>query len=774
MITKEIIVKNEIDEFKHQIERFLSGTINEDKFKSVRLAHGIYGQRQPGFYMIRTKLPQGKMFDYQIERISDIVQQYARGLAHLTTRHDIQMHWVDLKNVPDVLYSLAEVGITTRESCGNAVRNVTACPYAGICAKEIFDISNIAHNTTLHFLRNPISQNLPRKFKISFNGCEEDCSYSRINDIGFIAVYKGDKPGFRVYVGGGLGGHPRNAYLLKDFIPVSDVLYYTDAIVRVFDRHGNRNNRNKARLKYLIEEMGFEEVSILIDREYSYVKEIYADQKDLDVEPIDRKSDNHEEAVFDDKISEWIRHYAIKQRQEDYYAVVINIPYGDITAKQLKDIAKLSQDYGSGELRTTLDQNFVIPWVKQENLNSIYREINDLCFYADTSTCNIVSCPGAKTCNLGIARSQSLSMAIHDRLKTHSNVDLSDITIRVCGCPNSCAQHWTGNIGFSGLARRVGEKHAPFYQVYLGGHPNEDGFSFAKPFIKVPAKNVPALTEAILESYTKTNQKNETFNSWVNRYEKRLLEDVLTYSYLPEYERSPEFYYDYGMDEPFSIKDIGKGECAGGVVDMIEIYLNRAETKAMDANTYANRMAYGQSLEQARFAITYAIQSLLIMKGIDPESTTTDDMASHVEELKQEHIIDDAVANIYKIVNHAPHKEDAVQIIKDVMSAIHSIRKSSEAFDEALLGSRPITGINKVEVKLMRDTLDLKGVKCPFNYVKAKLKLEELTSGDELEVYLDEGEPIENVPRSIEDDGNSVLSIDKVDDTHYRVVVKKA
>ncbi len=776
-ILKEF-VRSEIDEFKIQIDRFLSGTISEEKFKLLRLNQGIYSQRQPGFYMVRTKLPQGRIFDYQLERIADVAEKYARSIAHLTTRQDIQIHWVALNDVFDILSAYAEVGITTREACGNSVRNITSCPLAGICSKELFDTSAIAHETTAHFLRNPLCQNLPRKFKISFSGCSDDCAYGKINDIGFIATVSNGVPGFKVYAGGGLGGHPRPAYLVKDFIDYNETVQFADAVVRIFDRYGNRTNRNMARLKYVFEEKGFDTVKALIEKEFSVVKDIYGEHDPVSVSLINT-ADNGIHGLgssgIEESMAAWIKHDVTYQKQEGYCAVIVNLPFGDTTSRQLRDIARLSRMYGSGEIRSLLDQNLIIPWISTDNLNNVYHELDQIGLIATKNTLlNMVSCPGAKTCNLGIARSQGLAQAIQDEFNENPEGDLSAIAIRVCGCPNSCAQHYIGNIGFSGMARRIGERHAPFYQLYLGGNGKEQGFTVAKPFLKIPAKHIPALTKKLITLYKGTKQVDESFNNWIVRYgEDKLTEELLMYSYLPEYDRVPEFYYDYGMDEPFSIKDIGKGECAGGVVDTIEIYLNRAETKIMDADIYANRSLGPQAADQAKTAMTYALQALLIMQGVDPD-TIGAELSTHVAGLKKDGTIDASIETIYKKLYTNDESADARQTVKDARNAIHRIRQITESFDDALLSGRSIKGTDKVEVKMSKEILDLKGVKCPYNYVKAKLKLEELTSGDDLEIYLDEGEPITNVPRSLEDDGNTIVSIDKLDDTHFRLLVKKA
>lgn len=778
MQTVKEFEKNEIEEFKNQIERFLAGTISEEKFKVLRLNQGIYSQRQPGYYMVRTKLPQGRLFDYQLERIADVAGKYARGLAHLTTRQDLQIHWVALNDVADVLEAYAEAGITTREACGNAVRNVTACPLAGFCSKEVFNVSDIAHETTEHFLRNPLCQNLPRKFKISFSGCGDDCAYGRINDIGFLATQSGGKPGFKAYVGGGLGGHPRPAYLLRDFIPYDEALHYADAVVRVFDRYGNRTNRNMARLKYVFEEKGADAVKALIEEEYDAVKNMYGEDARTAVHI------NGSTAVAGHAMSGpeprgpkalWMNHDVIMQSQEDYWAVTVRLPFGDTNEQQLRDIARLSRLYGSGDIRSSLDQNLIIPWISTGALDSVYEELlRTGLSVPENTTLDIVSCPGAKTCNIGIARSQGLARAIHDDINAAMKGDFSDIPIRVCGCPNACGQHYIGNISFSGMARRIGERHAPFYQVYLGGDGKQDGFQLARPFLKIPAKHIPALTTRIIGLYNGTKLANETFNGWLTRYgEDKLAEDLLAFSYLPEYERAPEFYYDYGMDEPFSIKDIGKGECAGGVVDTIEIYLNRAETKIMDADTFARRDLPVQAFEQARAAIVYAVQALVVMQGVDPD-TVTPDPGPYIEKLETDHIIDHTVQDLYRGLNMPEQHVHAGRMVLEARKAIHRIRKITESFDAALLSGQSIQGTKNIEVKMAKELLDLKGVKCPYNYVKAKLKLEELTSGDELEIYLDDGEPITNVPRSLEDDGNTIVSIDKLDDAHFRLLVKKA
>ena len=728
--------------------------------------------------MVRTKLPQGRIFDYQLERIAEVAEKFARGLAHLTTRQDIQIHWAALKDVIDILTAYAEAGLTTREACGNSVRNITACPLAGICQKEIFNVSDIAHETTEHFLRNPLCQNLPRKFKISFSGCGDDCAYSRINDIGFIAIEKNGVPGFKVYVGGGLGGHPRSAHLFKDFIKYDGAIHFADAVVRVFDRHGNRTNRNMARLKYVFEEKGADAIHALIEKEYEVVKDIYGEHTQTGVHINGNTTVSACELKSQETggpMASWIKHDVIMQAQQGYCAAIVHLPYGDTNSQQLRDVAKLSRLYGSGEIRSSPDQNFIIPWISTDNLDGLYEELQRTGLVTpENTTLDIVSCPGAKTCNLGIARSQGLAQAIHDDINADLKGDFSNISIRVCGCPNSCGQHYIGNIGFSGMARRIGERHAPFYQVYLGGNGKQDGFNLAKPFLKIPAKHIPSLTKRIIGLYNDTKHNTEPFNTWVTRYgEEKLAEELLVYSYLPEYERAPEFYYDYGMDEPFSIKDIGKGECAGGVVDTIEIYLNRAETKIMDADTFAGRALSGQALEQAKAALGYAVQALVVMQGVDPD-TAAQDISAYIEKLETDHIIDHTVKELYHGLNKPEEHGDAGQAVNDARKIIHKIRQITESFDAALLSGRPIKGTTNVEDTMAKGLLDLKGVKCPYNYVKAKLKLEELASGDELEIYLDDGEPITNVPRSLEDDGNTIVSIDKLDDTHFKLLVKKA
>ncbi len=781
-ILKELI-KPEIDEFKEHIDRFLAGTISEEKFKIIRLNHGIYSQRQPGFYMVRTKLPQGRIFDYQLERIADIAEKYARGQVHLTTRQDIQIHWVALKDTATILTAYAEAGITTREACGNSVRNITACPLAGLCAKEVFSVSDIAQKTTEHFLRNPLCQNMPRKFKIAYSGCSDDCAYSRINDIGFIATMNNDEPGFRVYGGGGLGGHPRPAFLLRGFIPHDQAIQYAEAIVRVFDRHGNRINRNMARLKYIFEEHGASAAAALIDKEFTAVQGIYGSTAPGESPALSPCGEPSGDAGIkkpdtngvDNPKEHWLRNDVTPQKQQGYSAITLHLPFGDISAQQLREIAHLSRFYGSGEIRASLGQNLIIPWVSTASLDTVYDDLENRGFLQGAdSLFNIVSCPGAKTCNLGIARSQGLAQAIRDTLSTQRKTGCTDISIRVCGCPNSCGQHAIGNIGFSGVARRVGDRHAPFYQVYLGGNGKHDTFAIAKPFLKIPAKHVPAFTGTILDLYTSTKQGDEPFNQWVERFgEERLTEKLLPYSYLPEYERSPQFYYDYGMDEPFSIKDIGKGECAGGVVDTIEIFLNRAETRIMDADTFAGRSLDRQALEQAEAAMTYALKAILIMQGEDPDMPGRD-LAGFVAGLRSANIVDASVSDLYGALIACEQPADIRKTVRDVKKSIHAIRKITESFDEALLSGKSLQETTKKEVNMTNEILDLKGVKCPYNYVKAKLKLEELTSGDELEIYLDDGEPITNVPRSLENDGNTIVSIDKLDSTHFKLLVKKA
>lgn len=525
----------EIRRFAELIERRRRGEIDEEDFRRFRLQHGVYGVRgQTDVQMVRVKIPYGALTAAQLERLGDIAERFAPGIGHITTRQDVQFHWVRLESVPEVLRLLAEVGLTTREACGNVVRNVTACPLAGVCRTEAFDVTPYAAALARHLLRNPICQALPRKFKIAFSGCATDCAVAGIHDIGAVATIQEEngssRPGFRLYVGGGLGPVPRAAQLLEPFTPAEDLILTATAIVRVFDRLGNRQNRMRARMKFLIEELGIEAFRRLVFEERRTLWASWPSGSPSTPEVRERvslsaASSSELASPAPPGFETWRRTNVMAQRQAGFYAAYVTVPGGDLTAAQFRALAALLRHFPGVELRTVITQDLVLRWVSEAWLPALYAKLAeaDLGRPGAHGIGDVVGCPGADTCNLAVTYSHRLALELTRQLAERPDValadDLRDVTIKISGCPNSCGQHHIATIGLYGAARKVGERQVPFYQLLLGGRTHDGEVTFARPIMRIPARQVPEAIFRLVDAYRSERRDGESFVDWLERKE---------------------------------------------------------------------------------------------------------------------------------------------------------------------------------------------------------------------------------------------------------------
>lgn len=526
--------KIEVARMAEEIRKYKAGQIEEEIFKKYRLENGIYGIRfKKDIQMVRVKIPFGLVSAEQLERLGEVADTFANGIGHVTTRQDVQFHWVALEKIPELLKSITEVGLTTREACGNTVRNVTACPIAGVSRDEVFDITPYAVAIVKYFLRNPLNQNLPRKFKFALEGCRTDHAATGMHDIGIVAeerIIDGkEQKGFRIYVGGGLGPPPFAARLLEDFTPADKLLTTCEAILRVFDRMGDRTNISRARLKFVIMRVGIDEFRKIVLKERQIV---YATRSGDIANKIEEFVDRPPpvslspavKSFASEDFQRWKRTNVFEQRQEGYFYAYVTLPSGDITSSQFYSLAEIARKYTGGVLRTTREQNLVFRWIKGDVLNDFYLDLRraKLATYGATRILSVVGCPGADTCNLAITHSHKLALALHEKLVNMPEIamaeDLKGISIKVSGCPNSCGQHHIADIGFYGSAQRINGKMVPYYTLLLGGKVGPGSVRFGIPIAKVPAKNVPDVVLKLLETYRKNRKdESESFAEWVKR-----------------------------------------------------------------------------------------------------------------------------------------------------------------------------------------------------------------------------------------------------------------
>jgi sulfite reductase beta subunit-like hemoprotein len=565
-------IEAEIVRFEERIRELQSGAITAEQFRPFRLKHGTYGQRQPGFQMLRVKIAAGVLTPAQLRVLAIIADEYSTGRGHLTTRENVQFHFVKLEHVGASMRLLADAGLTTREACGNTVRNVTACPVAGICPGEAFDVTPYALGVSRYLLRHPDFHDLPRKFKIAFSGCENDgdCAVAGIHDVGLIAQVRGvngtSHRGFKVLVGGGLGSLPTEAAVLTDFLPEEELLPTIEAILRVFSETGNRKNKLMARLKFVLRAKGIEEFRRLV-AEKRKVSQAPAEtfivpspmQPSLvTIAPAPLSSSPAETQPEYDR---WAEHNLMSQRQAGYGAVWVKLSAGTLHSNQMRGLADVLEKNELPGVRIAVNQDLVIPWVPFDRVRAIYDELGalDLATAGARTISDVTGCPGATTCNLGITRSLTLAEVLSRELNDYADPEIQKLRIKISGCPNSCGHHHIADIGFYGNVRKVGDQQAPYYQLLLGGKVNADGVRFGRQIMSVPARPIPAIIRELLAFYQTDRQPAETFSGWVTRTPDKTIKDRL----LPLAEvtaTSEDIFVDWGDTETYSLK-LGRGEC---------------------------------------------------------------------------------------------------------------------------------------------------------------------------------------------------------------------
>ncbi|WP_114783804.1 HEPN domain-containing protein [Botryobacter ruber] len=621
------LVQKDIIDLEKKIRLFREGKIAEEKFRSLRLARGVYGQRQQGVQMVRIKLPFGKVTTKQLLRISDISDEYATSNLHLTTRQDIQIHFVSLDRTPELWAKLEEDDITLREACGNTVRNITASPDAGINPNEIFDVSPYADAAFRYFLRNPICQEMGRKFKIAFSSTDDDTGLAYMHDLGFIPKIKienGEEVrGFRVVVGGGLGAQPVLAHLVHEFLHEDLLIPYIENVIRVFDRYGERNNRNKARLKYLINKIGLEEFLRLVDEEATALKS-KTFKVDRDAVPAPVLPEPKEIPAFEIKNSlkyeVWSKTNVYPQKQQGYYSVGVRIQIGDIKTDKARLLADLVKNYAADELRITVNQGFLLKYVREEALPYLYSKLEelDLAEPGFDSVADITACPGTDTCNLAISNSTDVTKVLESVI-TEEFPDFvyeKNFKIKISGCMNSCGQHGMANLGFHGSSLKSGKSVLPALQVLLGGGTIGNGEGrIAQKVIKVPSKRGPEVIRYILGDFQANGQEGENFSAYFDRQGKdyfyQLLKPLADLTTLQN-----EDFVDWGHEGEQFATAIGVGECAGVMIDLVATLLFESDEKFGWATEALEEKRFADAIYHSYNVLVSTAKALLLDKGV--------------------------------------------------------------------------------------------------------------------------------------------------------------
>lgn len=621
---KDELVVQDIKELQQHISDYAFGRIGDDEFRGKRTSKGIYSQRQQGVQMVRIKLPLGKINFQQLLTIADVADKYASGLLHITTRQDIQLYHVSLNKTPELWAKLETAGITLKGSGGNTVRNVTVSPTAGIDPDEPFDVKPYAYEVFKYFLRNPVSQEMGRKVKIAFSSSESDTAFTYVHDIGLISKIKTSngvtERGFKVLLGGGLGAQPVTAQVAHEFLAEEELIPFIEAVLRVFGRYGERNNRHKARLKFLIKNIGLEKLLQLVKEEWIANKSKTLKIKyETETQPeLQNKAEDNAAITSAAKYKEWVQTNVFEQKQKSFYAVYVKIPSGDITAAQTRAFAEAIQSFASSEIILTQNQGILLKYVQKKNLPTVYNALSalGLAIAGFESIANITTCRGTRTCNLAITNSPALASVLENIIYDEYPHLLynRDIKIKISGCMNSCGLHGLGHIGFHGSSIKANDKVLPAVQVLLGGGTVGNGTGrIADKIIKVPVKRSPEVIRILLNDYSAHTLTGENFHNYYDRKGKDYFYHLLKHLTSLDTIQDDEW-MDWGNEEQYKTA-IGTGECAAPVIDLVDVIFRNAKEKLKKAELDLKQQEYADSIFYSYSSFIEAAKAALLKEG---------------------------------------------------------------------------------------------------------------------------------------------------------------
>ncbi len=775
MNTFDFAHTSDVDEFEAGYQAFKAGTMPEERFTPFRLQMGVYGQRQEGVQMIRAKLPGGVLTPEQLEVLGECVELYAGAMptdgtlkqapekvAHITTRQDIQANFVKLDDVVAYLRKLDAAGLTTREACGNTVRNVSTCFLAGKCPAEFADVTVHAQQFAEYFLRHPLAQQFPRKFKATFSGCATDCGLSSMHDVGYIAKQHDGKFGFEVWAAGGLSSQPMPAIKLENFIEESEVLVVGEALMRIHFKYSDRKRRARARMKYVAQKLGQEGFIEEYKKQRAIIEGTLAD--------VAYKDSGWRVPTGDMPFEE----SGIVEQHNGKTSVLLNVFRGDLTPLQCRAVAKAARLGDSNELRVTTEQGMVIVDVNPEKVDDVVELLGNagIATHHARAIPDITVCPGTETCRLGITSSRGLAQALQPLMADlKQDSTLAGITVKASGCQHSCGRHHIADLGFHGMAKKVNGQAVPHYQLHVGGS-GVAGQAFAFASDWVPAKKAPEAGIAVLQAYKDGRKDDESVHDWAERLGKEGLSEILA-PFKADAGEVDGLIYDWSENEAFNTKGNKKGECAGAVLSMSDALVSEAEYELMIAKAHTDALFWTEAYAALKRSVTATARAFLVSFGEAPEDDAQvlglllSNASSDAEIMQHFNAVQAALMGI-DLSDHAA----GVTKLKDAQAAFVTLaEKRFAAVPEETEASAAQP--EQVETSEQVTTLDLSGVACPMNFVKTKIKLAGLPVGAQLFVILDDGEPIENVPLSLEEQGQGVLSKEQISDNQWKILVER-
>jgi sulfite reductase (ferredoxin) len=777
LYTFPITLYKEIDDLEVAINSYLAGTINEIEIKAKRVPFGVYEQRRKGMYMVRVRCAAGIITPLQLEKVAYLAKEYGSGSLHITTRQEIQIHDVVLESVISIIRELATVGLSSRGGGGNTVRNITASSDSGIDPNEFFDVAPHAVALTTFLINRPDSWLLPRKYKIAFSNSTQDTAFATVQDLGFVACVKNGLRGFRVFVAGGMGKAPQVGHILHDFIEENEIFSIAEAVKKLFSKYGNRKNKHAARIRFLWNSLGRDAFIRIYEEERTAIQSELSKYSNIEnIENIIADSHFPPDVVIDsqENIDLWQKRFASFQKDQNALKIIVPLLNGIIDADSIIKITTVLKTLGENTIRFTSDQN-----IKLRNIPAAYNKY----FYSILSSLsnlsktyklfsNAIACAGANTCQLGIARARDALNAVIDNLQSSSlNLDeIAELKIQLSGCPNMCGQHVVADLGFSGKVSRKNQHSYPAYIIWGGAILDGSGSTkLAEKIDEISAKDLPYFVNKFLKLYIDKKKNYKTFADYLQVEGKETIKKIVDiYRNIPSFDKNNEYYKDWGETEKFSLASKGTGECSSGLFDLIELDLKKLrelrniiiESKIVDYS-----VVYGLALVSSRM--------LLITRAAEATSE------SEIFTFFKKHFIEEKLidSKFLEIIDYGIEgkKELVVKLSDQVVLLSENVESLYESMDNSMQFKKnnlisDNQNVIKKGVEIVK--IDLRGVACPMNFVKTKVALASMKKGELLEVLLDNGEPIENVPKSVVEEGHYIVKNDSQEDYTILIIRK--
>ena len=770
-------LKTDIEAFSKHVSDFRKGEIEPVKFKAIRVPMGIYEQRQNNTFMVRVRCAAGMITPAQLKEVALLAQKGKTEPIHITTRQELQLHNVQLEQAPEILDELYKLGLSSRGGGGNTVRNIMASEDAGVSKDEVFDVTPFALALTNTLIAESDSWSLPRKYKIALAGNDSDNANATFSDLGLIAAIRSGVKGFRVFLGGGLGSKPTAGFKLSDFIPASDILYVAETVKILFSEHGNRRNRHKARIRYIFYKLGEERVFELFHEIFNRLKA--EGNYELVLPEIPEASGFGQIVDFTPETQlfvKWLKRYVKVQKQSGFYSVEVPFEHGMVGSETLIRLADFLVPFGDDVIRFTMRQNILLRNIPGQKLEELYQVLKALGVETDQARIlnSLVSCTGADTCRLGLCLAKGASSALKGALSKVSEDQLDDysnININFSGCPNSCGQHNLSQLGFYGKVSR-NDRAYPAYYVVAGGRTGDKKARLATKYGEISARDLPQFTAQLLGKWSEKKIGYSDFNEYLENEGRTDIEEVLSkFETIPSFEEDKNYYYDWGAKELFSLASKGRAECSAGMFDMIDfdrdaIFDLRKGIEHSKDQELISKSLYG--------IVFHASRMLLVTRGIEPKNRE-EVFTSFIEAFIQEGHIDQEFEQVVRLAlenSEASFQKFQALIIELANAVIELYNNMDDSLQFKVQKGPAKTVESPIGIALEKRFRDFRGVACPMNFVKTKIELSGMKSGELLEILLDDGAPIRNVPGSVRNEGHQVLE-EKKEDDFWSVLIRK-